>query len=84
MQSNNEEDFDLEEEIFSEVLHPLDEIEEFEDMFSPPLDNPQEEVSSIYESRNSTQQLAIPEINLGNSNRRYRMIRKLTKGGKLS
>ena len=34
LQSNNEEDFELEEAIFTEVQHPLDEIEEFEDIFS--------------------------------------------------
>ena len=61
-QSNNKEEFDLEEAIFSEVLHPLDEIEEFEDIFSPPPDNPQEEVSSIDESRASIQQLAMANI----------------------
>ena len=44
LQTNDEEDFDLEESIFREVLNPLDDVEEIEDIYSPPLENPHQEV----------------------------------------
>ena len=63
LQTNDEEDFDLEESIFSEVTDPLDDIEGINDIFCPPPDNPLETVSNIDESRTSTQQSAMDCIN---------------------
>ena len=54
LETNTEEDFELEESIFAELLTDTEEL--LEDIFSPPLDNPQEEVDIISESRTSTQQ----------------------------
>ena len=62
LQTNDEEDFDLEESIFSEVLNPMDDVEEIEDIYSPPLDNPHQEVDMFDESRTSTQQSAMDSI----------------------
>ena len=62
LQTNDEEDFDLEESIFSEVLNPLDDVEEIEDIYSPPLENPHQEVDMFDESRTSTQQSAMDSI----------------------
>ena len=63
LQTNDEEDFDLEESIFSEVTDPLDDIEGINDIFCPSPDNPLEAVSNIDESRTSTQQSAMDCIN---------------------
>ena len=63
LQTNDEEDFDLEESIFSEVIGPLDDIDGINDTLCPPPDNSFEEVSNIDESRTSTQQSAMDTIN---------------------
>ena len=63
LQTNDEEDFDLEESIFSEFIGPLDDIDGINDIFCPPPDNSFEEVSNIDESRTSTQQSAMDSIN---------------------
>ena len=62
LQTNDEEDFDLEESIFSEVLNPMDDVEEIEDIYSPPLGNPHQEVDMFDESRTSTQQSTMDSI----------------------
>ena len=63
LQTNDEEEFELEESIFSEFLGSLDDIERKNDIFSQPPDNLLEEVSNIDESRTSTQQSAMDSFN---------------------
>ena len=56
LETNTEEDFELEESIFAELLPDTEEL--LEDTFSPPLENPQEEIDIISESRTSTQTIS--------------------------
>ena len=51
LQCNTEEDFSLEDTIMTGVISPFGDIVEMADIFSPPLDNPQEEFTIIDESR---------------------------------
>ena len=81
LQTNTNEDFELEESIFAEVLPPLGDPEDFlEDIFSPPLDNPQEEVDIISESRTSTQQSAMDSINYEQLKQKIQYDKKVNEG----
>ena len=65
---------------FSEVIPPLDDIEEISDIFSTPLDIPQEEVTSIDESRTSTQQSAMDSINFEQIKQKMQCDKKVNEG----
>ena len=77
LQTNDEEDFDLEESIFSEVLNPMDDVEEIEDIYSPPLDNPHQEVDMFDESRTSTQQSAMDSLSFEQLKQKIRYDKKV-------
>ena len=51
LQCNTEEDNASEDTIITGAISPFGDIEEIADIFSPPLDNPQEEFTIIDESR---------------------------------
>ena len=80
LQCNTEEDFALEDAIMNEVIPPLDYIEETSDIFSPSLDNPQEEFTSIDESRTSTQQSAMDSINSEQIKQKMQYDKKVNEG----
>ena len=77
-ETNTEEDFELEESIFAELLTDTEEL--LEDIFSPPLDNPQEEVDIISESRTSTQQSAMDSINYEQLKQKIQYDKKVNEG----
>ena len=68
----------------NEVIPPLDDIEEISDIFSPPLDNPQEEFTNIDESRTSTQQSAMDSINFEPIEQKMQYDKKVNERGELS
>ena len=78
LQTNDEEDFDLEESIFSEVTDPLDDIEGINDIFAHLLIIPSKQLATSMnlELLHSNQQWTVSILN--NSSRRYNLIRKLT------
>eukprot|EP00800_Vazella_pourtalesii_P018455 TRINITY_DN5931_c0_g1_i8.p1 TRINITY_DN5931_c0_g1~~TRINITY_DN5931_c0_g1_i8.p1 ORF type:complete len:151 (+),score=31.03 TRINITY_DN5931_c0_g1_i8:225-677(+) len=78
LETNTEEDFELEESIFAELLTDTEEL--LEDIFSPPLDNPQEEVDIISESRTSTQQSAMDSINYEQLKQKIQYDKKVNEG----
>ena len=75
-------DFEAEEELFAQVTPSQDELENI--VFSPPLEKPLEDVRTVNKCRNNTNEKAIIPSNMSNSNRKYSLIRKSTKGGKFS
>ena len=78
LETSTEEDFELEESIFAELLTDTEEL--VEDIFSPPLDNPQEEVDIISESRTSTQQSAMDSINYEQLKQKIQYDKKVNEG----
>ena len=80
LQCNTEEDFAIDDAIMSEVIPPLDDIEEISDIFSPPLEIPQEEVTSIDESRTSTKQSAMDSINCEQIKQKMQYDKKVNEG----
>ena len=64
----------------NEVIPPLDDIEKISDIFSPPLDNPQEEFTITDESRTSTQQSAMDSINFEQIKQKMQYDKKVNEG----
>ena len=64
----------------NELIPPLDVIDEISDIFSPPFDNPQEEFTSIDESRTSTHQLAMGSINFEHIKQKVQYVKKVNEG----
>ena len=78
--STVEEDFEMEEAILTKVLLPQDEMEQIEDEFSPPLDQPQEEVLMIDDCRAATQKLAVDSINFEQTKQSMQYNKKVNQG----
>ena len=64
----------------NEVIPPLDDIEVISNIFSPPLDNPQEEFTSIDESRTFRQQSAMDSIDFEQIKQKMQYDKKVNEG----